>query len=175
MSQGDQIARRARAAAEIVGDAGGRVVGRTRLQKIAYLLELSGAGTGFPFAYRHYGPYSEELTLAVRAANRLRLMSEEERATNWGGSFSIFTTEAPHSSSAVPGRIELVREGASAGSIELELAATAAYLYSQGEQDPWKETERRKPDKAKDRLGAAKALYERLRAIELPQPLPEMP
>jgi hypothetical protein len=29
-------------AAEIVRDAGGRIVGRTKLQKIAYLLELSG-------------------------------------------------------------------------------------------------------------------------------------
>ena len=34
-------------AAAIVRDAGGRIVGRTKLQKIAYLLELSGLGEGF--------------------------------------------------------------------------------------------------------------------------------
>ena len=46
--------------ADIVRDAGGKIVGRTRLQKIGYLLELSGLGEGFSFDYRHYGPFSEE-------------------------------------------------------------------------------------------------------------------
>ena len=43
----------------IVRDAGGEVTGRTRLQKIAYLLEVVGFGNGFQFSYKHYGPYSE--------------------------------------------------------------------------------------------------------------------
>ena len=55
----------------IVRDAGGTIVGRTRLQKTAYLLELAGLGEGFHFSYRHYGPYSEELASAVRDANAL--------------------------------------------------------------------------------------------------------
>ncbi len=45
-----------RETAEIVRDVGGRIVGRTRLQKIAYLLELAGFGVGFRFEYRHFGP-----------------------------------------------------------------------------------------------------------------------
>ena len=65
MSQAEKIGEAAQAAARIVSDAGGSLIGRTRLQKIAYLLELSGTGAGFPFEYRHYGPYSEKLATAL--------------------------------------------------------------------------------------------------------------
>jgi uncharacterized protein len=76
--------------ADIIRDAGGTIVGRTRLQKIAYLLELAGVGSGFPFEYRHYGPYSEELALATRMAAMVGLVDEQERAASWGGSYSIY-------------------------------------------------------------------------------------
>ena len=68
----------ARMAAAIVRDAGGRVVGRTRFQKIAFILEVSGLGSGFPFKYKHYGPYSEELSSASRTAAILGLMTETQ-------------------------------------------------------------------------------------------------
>jgi uncharacterized protein len=44
-------------AADIIADAGGKVIGRTRLQKLAYLLELADLGEGFQFQYRHYGAF----------------------------------------------------------------------------------------------------------------------
>ena len=37
----------------IVAAADGELVGRTRLQKTAFLLELAGLGTGFEFKYKH--------------------------------------------------------------------------------------------------------------------------
>ena len=55
-------------AAAIVRDAGGRLVGRTRLQKVAYLTQLAGFAGDFPFEYRHYGPYSEDLAEAMEIA-----------------------------------------------------------------------------------------------------------
>ena len=65
------------------------------------------------------------------------------------------------------------------GAIELELAATAAFLYAKegigrcGQGDPWAETGRLKPEKVLEgRLGAAKAAYKKLRAIATPVPLP---
>lgn len=70
---------------EIIRAAGGEIVGRTRLQKVAYLLELAGLGHGFSFEYRHYGPYSEDLALASRNADLLGFLEEEERPTSWGG------------------------------------------------------------------------------------------
>ena len=64
MTQGPDRKRDIDKVADIIRDAGGKVVGRTRLQKLGYLLELSGLGDGFSFEYRHYGPYSEELAAA---------------------------------------------------------------------------------------------------------------
>ena len=72
-------------AADIIRHAGGQVVGKTRLQKMAYLLEMTGLGVGFPFEYRHYGPYSEELADGIASASFWDLISEEEHTANWGG------------------------------------------------------------------------------------------
>src|SRR5262245_43433656 len=111
-------------AAEIVRDAGGRLIGRTKLQKVAYLLELVGLGSGFQFQYRHYGPYSEDLADAVQMAVAFDLVSEEERKADWGGTYSIYAftgSGKPKSDD----RAAFAQAAAKVGAIELELAATA--------------------------------------------------
>ena len=159
--------------ADIIRDAGGRIVGRTRLQKIAYLLELAGAGSGFPFEYRHYGPYSEALASAAKIAAMFGKVEEEERPASWGGSYSIFTASSSRSHDEVPGRVALAREAVDADPIELELAATAAFLAAGGSSDPWGETAKRKPEKVRGgRLENAKVLYRKLQAIKTPRRLP---
>jgi hypothetical protein len=158
---------------EIVRDAGGKIVGRTRLQKITYLLQLAGLEEDFGFEYRHYGPYSEGLTLAIQDAHMRGLLKEEEREAAWGGVYSIYTTEGePPAESSSP-RVRLLREAVDAGAVELELAATAAYFSERGFPAPWTETANRKPDKATDgRLERAKELLGRLARIETPRRLP---
>jgi hypothetical protein len=161
-------------AANIIRDAGGKVVGRTRLQKIAFLLELAGLGEGFDFEYRHYGPYSEQLANAVSTAAMVGLISEEERPTTWGGSYSIFTAISKSAMNAPAARMELIGQAGTADPVALELAATAAFLALEGEPDPWGETARRKPEKAA-RLDQAKSLYVKLQAVPTPSPLPSIP
>lgn len=162
-------------AVDIVRDAGGELVGRTRLQKTAYLLELAGFGEGFQFEFRHYGPYSEGLANAVQIAALSGLLNEEEHLTSWGGFYSIFRTVEMPGDQQPSKRRDLIAISADADPIELELAATAAFLFSKGESAAWRETDIRKPEKARDgRLEKAKALYERLRAIPTPSPLPEI-
>ena len=73
-------------AAAIVRDAGGCIIGRTKFQKIAFFLEAAGVGSGFPFRYKHYGPYSELLAAAAQHAAALRLIIEDEAVASWGGS-----------------------------------------------------------------------------------------
>src|SRR5665213_1953426 len=80
-------------AADIIRVAGGQVIGRTRLQKIAYLLEITGAGSGFSFEYRHYGPYSEQLANAASTAKTIGVITEVECSTSWGGWYSVFTAD----------------------------------------------------------------------------------
>lgn len=170
-------------AAAIVRDAGGKLVGRTRLQKITYLSQLAGFADDFPFEYRHYGPFSDDLAEAMEIATGLRLVEEDEQGTGWGGWYSTYrfnpsnTLVAPTAS----GRAHFVSAAAKIGAIELELAATAAFLYAdegigrEDERDPWKETARRKPEKASGgRLRRAKAAYRKLQAIASPRPLPQI-
>jgi hypothetical protein len=145
------------------------------LQKLSFLLELSGLGEGFSFEYQHYGPYSEELTAAALNAKLLGLVSEEEHPTSWGGFYSVFKVTGPSSANPEGPRIELAREAAHADPIALELAATAAFLSIKGTPDPWNEVAKRKPEKAGGgRLDNAKALYRRLQQIKTPKPLPRI-
>jgi uncharacterized protein len=161
--------------ADIIRDAGGKIVGRTRLQKIAYLLELAGVGSGFSFEYRHYGPYSEELASAARMAAVIGLIEEEERPASWGGSYSVFTVKASRRNATHPSRIALAREAEAADPIELELAATAAFLAAKGSDDPWKLTAKLKPEKVGGgHLENAKILYRKLQVLKTPKKLPNI-
>ncbi len=163
-------------AADIIRDAGGQVVGKTRLQKMAYLLEISGLGGGFSFEYRHYGPFSEELANAVVIAQIADLITEEEHTAWWGGSYSIFKAISPPANSNVnSARKQILKLGMGANPISLELAATAAFLAKEGDPDPWAETRRRKPEKSDKWLQESKTLYSTLRSIKgVPKQLPSI-
>ena len=163
----------AQQAAAIIRDAGGYIVGRTKLQKIGFFLEAAGVGSGFMFRYKHYGPYSEQLAAAAQHAAALRLITENEAVANWGGQYSTYSTQTLPDLSTHPARALLAREMVNADAVELELAATAAFLAREGFLDPWAETARRKPEKTEGgRLDRAKQLYSRLRQIPAPRPLP---
>jgi uncharacterized protein YwgA len=170
-----QVRPESRKAADLISDAKGRIVGRTRLQKIAYLLEVTGLGDGFNFHYRHYGPYSEELTRAVRSAELLGLVREEEQTASWGGSYSVFTSTGPSSHHSPKARKQLIAAMVDADSIALELAATAVLLHHEGQKSAWSETARRKPEKADgERLHEARQLYAALQQINTPRRLPAL-
>jgi hypothetical protein len=160
--------------AQIVADAGGRIVGRTKLQKISYMLEVMGFGSGFVFDYRHYGPYSESLSSAVKCAELFDLIDEEIRTADWGGSYSIFKSDLPSHLLPDAPRRQVVALGNDSDPVELELAATAILLACDGYRDPWKETKSRKPEKAGEgRLARAKSLLKRFRELDVKQRLPE--
>ena len=164
-----------RQAADLIRDAGGQVVGRTRLQKMAYFLEAAGLGDSFEFAYRHYGPYSEELANAIRKAELLDLLKDEERPTSWGGLYSTYSSEGRPSRNPAKARKDLISETLNCNPIALELAATALFLHSEGMKAPWEETSRRKPEKAtSDMLEKAQELYMRVRQLQTPRRLPEL-
>ena len=163
-------------AAALVRDAGGKLVGRTRLQKIAYLTQLAGFAPDFPFEYRHYGPYSEELAQAMEIAVGLDIVEENERVSASGALYSIYSTGP---ADADNDRARFIKAAADISAIELELAATAAYLYAEegrrggGGRDAWATTAKRKPSKAADgRLKRAKTAYKKLRRIAPPETLP---
>ena len=161
--------------AAIIADAGGRVVGRTRLQKIAYLLCVAGLEDGFSFSYKHYGPFSEDLAAAARIGKLFGQLRVTESPTTWGGSYSIYDVDAGPTADSPESRRLLAKVAAEADAIELELAATAVFLAKDGFSDPWGETARRKPEKVDyGRLDRAKDLLRSLSSIPTPERLPEI-
>ena len=150
----------------IVSTAGGRVVGRTRLQKIAYLLAATCENTSFDFEYKHFGPFSSDLAQAVDFAQLAGVLQEENRPASWGGTYSIYqTSENCNFGGAEEAVVELANR---TDSVVLELAATAIFL-SKDYSNPWDETKKRKSSKASDaRITSAKDFIASLNNIDTP-------
>ena len=165
------------AVVEILAEAGGRIVGRTRLQKAVCALELTGLGYGFSFNYRHFGPYSEELKLACDYADAKGLICEERKTATWGGEYSAFVTSAKPKEGGdnAKNRETLLGIVVAADPVALELAVTAAFLASKGVVAPWGEVAERKRAKATARaMSDAKDLYKKMQSVNSPKPLHDM-
>jgi uncharacterized protein YwgA len=131
--------------ASVIAAAGGKLVGRVRLQKIVYLLDQLGLNSPYSYQYYHYGPYSEELSESAEFAKAFNFISEETayRATD-GVRFNVFTTSEKPDPSVLgeldTKRVEdLVRAMNAASSTVLELAATAHWVKSYEGVSDWKD------------------------------------
>ena len=136
---------------------GGELVGRTRLQKVAYLLHRCGAkfDLPFPFIYHHYGPYSLALAdglIDARAGGRIDI---EEQPGSYGVRYAIFKSKGADA----PDRLgdlsadqvrSLLKEMKHVSDIVLELAAAIVFLREEDGyvHDAIEETKARKPLKA---------------------------
>lgn len=159
---------------DIIRDSGGKVVGRTRLQKIAFLLSATDLDDSFGFVYKHYGPYSEQLASSAELATLFGELEETQKKTAWGGTYSIYKIADVDDLDKSSNRHKFASVAAKADSIALELAATAVFL-SHDFDDPWAETVERKPEKSTpDRITAAKELLAELAKVEVPTSLPEL-
>ena len=153
----------------IVRLAGGEIVGKTRLQKIAYLLRAKGSGfDGVDFDYHNFGPYSAELAFAAEDAESLGLLTMEERPGYHRVPYTVYKSAAL--AAELDDRNE--REACEAdlkvmsgySALVLELAATAVYLKRNGYvKNFWEEVRKRKSLKAtKPRIKLAKRLLQQL-------------
>ena len=146
-------------AVNLIKLSGGQLVGRTRLQKEAYLLDRCGAALGLSFTYHYYGPYSFELADGwedARAEGRIEI----EEAPGWHGvPYSIFKLKDcgsdPNNLGDLPAGDASARleKMAKVSDIVLELAAATVYLKENGYgEQATKELRIRKPLKATDEL-----------------------
>ena len=133
--------------------AGGQIVGKTRLHKIAYLLEAKTLGLGLDFDYHNYGPFSPELAYAVDDAEALEYLRTEERPGFHSVPYKIFnsTDKTPEfENDAISGARKIALDAmAGYSALVLELAATAVYLKQNGyAKNYWNEVKKRKSVKA---------------------------
>lgn len=161
--------------AKIIAEAGGILIGNTRLQKAVYLLQATGVGADFKFSYYLHGPYSDGVSTAANDAVALGLLQRQEKRTSWGGRYFVYTGETENSPDAR--RSGLLKEIARADTVSVELAVTALYLAIEHEsKDPWSDVTELKSDLASaENIAKAKDLYTRLAAVQgLPKPLPRL-
>ncbi|HEX4532736.1 MAG TPA: hypothetical protein VH000_00780 [Rhizomicrobium sp.] len=155
--------------------AGGKIVGKVRLQKYVYLLNQLGLDGDLSFEYHHYGPYSEELADELEdsiAFNRIR--SSNERRVSDGVRYSVFyAPEQSDDASESLGHIPLRRaedylsKMNAHSSTVLELAATIHWLACvEIIQDWYPELLRRKGVKAAS--GRTEEAVGLLRELQLP-------
>ena len=146
-------------AVNLIKLSGGQLVGRTRLQKEAYLLDRCGAALGLSFTYHYYGPYSFELADGwedARAEGRIEI---EEALGGYAVPYSIFKLKEPGSdpdnlgdlpAADASARLEKMKK---VSDIVLELAAATVYLKEEGYgEQTTKELRIRKPLKATNEL-----------------------
>lgn len=156
---------------DVVALAGGRIVGRTRLQKMVYLLEQKGLDSGATFYYYNFGPFSDDVADSVVDA---KIRGEIKEAVDYRLSdrspYSVFSTvKASHEvhklgrlpSDAVRGIIDKLLN---VTSTVLELAATIHWLVFVEKVEDWRaELIRRKGAKAQGgRTESAVALLHEL-------------
>ncbi len=162
---------------------GGTLVGRTRLQKQAYLLDKCGASFGLGFTYHHYGPYSFDLVEGLTDAQAEERITIEEHPGRHGVPYAVFRSKEGVESPAHLGELSADKARAQlqkmrkVSDIVLELAATVVFLrdewdyYGKGETDAVEETKARKPRKAtKERIDKAIALLRDLGLWECAKP-----
>lgn len=157
--------------AQVLEASSGKVVGRIRLQKMVYLLQQLGSGSDFKFSYHHYGPYSEEVSVAVQRASVLdKTISENEKLSKFGGWYSEFDLIKPINSEFI-GRLSIKEASQYAEimkaetSVVLELAATIHWLKNKEQLVDWtNELQSRKPGKATiENIARAKELLAKLK------------
>ena len=148
---------------------GGKIVGKTRLQKTAYLLEASSIGFGIDFDYHDYGPFSAELAFAADDAESLEYIETNLHPGFHSVPYTIFesTDEAPkfEKGKLTDARRKALEAMKGCSALILELAATAVFLKENGYRtNSWDEVRKRKPSKATpDLLKQAKKLISDLR------------
>jgi uncharacterized protein len=138
---------------ELIALNGGEIVGKIRLQKIAYLLEAAGLGIGLDYDYHHYGPYSADLAQAAEDARLSGLIEYAERLGYHEVPYAVFSLagdQARQIAAAAPSRrVTAIAAMKDYSAVDLEIAATAAYLKLNGYVDTFDEELRaRKPMKA---------------------------
>lgn len=149
-------------AVNLIKLSGGQIVGRTWLQKAAFLLDRCGAKTKLRFTYHNYGPYSFELADGWKDARAEGRIEIEEKLGRFGIPNSIFkvrdagndTTMLTNLGDLSPdvARAQL-NKMAEVSNIVLELASTMVYLQEEGYgEQAVKELKIRKPLKATDGL-----------------------
>ncbi len=110
----------------LLSAAGSTVLGRKKLQKLAYLCQAAGEPLGQSFTFYHYGVYSSTLADDIRAAVSMQLIDEYD-----GLGTVVTKLKTPVQVSQTKG-FSVVQKLKDKEARLLEVLTTILYLKSQG-------------------------------------------
>ncbi len=123
----------------LIEEAGGRVDGRKKLHKLAYLCERGGTDLGQGFVFYMYGVYSPSLAQDVSAAQAWEYITEESDPAGDKYEISLGSKGREHHS-VIPdleqAGLQLVGNLARESASVLEVVTTIAYLWDSGYREP---------------------------------------
>jgi uncharacterized protein YwgA len=150
----------------------GKIIGRVRFQKVFYLLEKKGLGSGLVFSYHHYGPYCSELAnaLDLQVFFGNDILEEQIPRHDGLGSYSSIQLAAKREKPDSVGNLKFddARKCISSinkySSVVAELAATVHWLVHEERVSDWeKELKARKPGKSTEKnIQQAKQLLDEI-------------
>ena len=129
------------------------IIGRIRLQKLAYLAEKINYGLGVKFHYHHYGPFSEGLVSFIDDVVIDETVSEEiKRKKNNLGEYFVYKINDNNSNAMDNNSATFFKAAKEIDPLYLELLATALFLQEEDkETDVWQKLRELKPEKAQDK------------------------
>ena len=121
----------------LIEAAGGKVDGRKKLHKLAYLCERAGTDLGQGFVWHMFGVYSPSLALDLEAAEKWEYITERAQA---GGGYEISLRHTiDHLRCGLPTRTEPVcnwwRISQASRRRLSEVVTTIVYLWDSGYRD----------------------------------------
>lgn len=111
-------------AALIAAHPGGKIVGRTRLQKEVKLLQRLDYPTDYSYTIHFYGPYSEELQSDVGLLEAFSFVEETQEVSAEGNPYYVLRSKSTESLPDVQKFQPLVQVLDASPTVVLELAAT---------------------------------------------------
>jgi hypothetical protein len=150
---------------QIIALEGGTVVGKTRLQKMLYLLDQCGLNSGCRYDYRHFGPFSTQIAESAEDVCELNILRYEEKPGFHAVPYGVYQLakkiEVADEIGSLPRFVVEEKLAIMRGytAIDLELAATLKYLRNTGMKNPVEALKDLKPAKSTpDRLRKAQEL-----------------
>jgi len=131
----------------------GEVVGKTRLQKLVYLLDQCGMESGFEFDYHNFGPFSSELARESDFASETGRLEAREKPGFHEVPYTTFRTIEPSPQNL--GKLQADKARSLLGimarytALDLEIAATIDWFKDRSDRGAVNEqVQSRKPIKA---------------------------
>ena len=118
----------------IIEAAGGKILGKTKFQKLVYLAQEKGLYLGYDFGYHYFGVFSSELEMDLQSGEVFGVFSQDVKSDYYGCPIEISLKDMNQVQSVDSSNsaLSMVSELSKEESRVLEVLSTIIYLKKAG-------------------------------------------